>query len=115
MPWSISDVASTDYAPGAHPWDSLFNKGEGDEVFKPSPGQQALMDQAERMSQPGSSDLIRATMTHPPMYAFDRPAPVTIDNLFSGAALAPAQQTFSDFSGTTGSYEGSSTPSLPAF
>ena len=112
MPWSIADA---NYAPDAHPWDSLFNKGESNDVFKPSPGQQALMTQAERMSQPGSSDLIRATMTRPPMYEFERPAPVTIDNIFSGAALQPAQQTFSDFSGTTGSYEGSSVPSLPAF
>jgi hypothetical protein len=112
MPWSIAD---TNYAPDAHPWDSLFNKGESNDVFKPSPGQQVLMDQATRISQPGSSDLIRATMTQPPMYAFERPVPVTIDTVLSGAALQPAQQTFSDFSGTTGSYEGSSTPSLPAF
>lgn len=112
MPWSIADA---NYAPDAHPWDSLFNKGQSQDVRRQSPGEMTLMDQAMQTAGPGTSDLIRATMTQPPvMGVVSRPVP-TIEDVLSGAALQPAQQTFSDFSGTTGSYEGSSVPSLPAF
>lgn len=113
MPWSISDVADTDYAPGAHPWDSLYNGLPSGDVFKQDARQQRLMTQAAQTASPAlPEDVIRQSMTAgPPADAGPaRPQP-TIESVLDGSALQPAHlydRAPTDFSDSPASVEASS-------
>lgn len=63
MPWSIAD---TEYD-STHPWDSMFNGVPVNELLRPDPRAQALMNQAAATGSLSFPDaVIRETMTNPP-------------------------------------------------
>lgn len=91
----------------SHPYDSLYN-GPADNPVKTSPYTRALMDTAEAMAEPGASGQIRASMMNVRVADWGPvPDEPTIESVLSGQALQVPQATFSDYSGSNGSYEGS--------
>lgn len=90
MPWSVSDVAETQYD-NSHPWDSMYNGLPSADVYRLDPVQQRLVAQARMTADPATpEDVIRANMTAgiPADAGPVRPQP-TIETVLSGAALRP--------------------------
>lgn len=110
MPWSISDVADTQYD-YTQPWSSMF-LGQSADVFKQDPRQHQLMSQAQVTADRATpQDFIRASMTAgmPRDAGPSRPQP-TIGSVLDGSALQPSRlydHAPTDFSGSPASIEAS--------